>query len=324
MTYAAKRKDPIGSWRKDFSRNKALYIMILLPLTILIIFKYVPMYGVVIAFENYKINKGVFGSEWVGLKNFLDFFSTYHFGRIMTNTILINLYSLATFPLAMILALLINYIPSRWFKKTIQTVSYAPYFISTVVMCGMILQFLSVRGGLINALLGLVGISPINFMGIPEMFYSIYVWTGVWQGIGYDSIIFIATLAAVSPGLHESAVIDGASIPQRIWHVDIPGVLPTFLILLILRCGQLLTVGFEKILLLQNALNISASSVISTYVYSVGLSAGSAFIGSSSSAVPRYSYATAVDLFTAVINMILLFTVNRAVKTLSDSDASLW
>lgn len=300
------------SWPRELSRNSALYLMVLLPVAVVIIFKYIPMYGAQIAFRNYKIVKGVWGSDWVGFKHFLDFFNKYQFWQLIRNTLLLNLYNLATFPLPLCLALCIHYLPSKRFSKSIQLVSYAPHFISTVVLCGMLLQMLSFNDGLFNALLGALGVAPVNFMADPGKWRSIYVWSGVWQEIGFSSIIYVAALSSISPELHESAKIDGASIFQRILHVDIPGVLPTFLILLILKCGTIMTVGFEKVYLLQNSLNPDVSSVISTYVYSVGIAQTS----------PRYSYASAVDMFTNVINMILLFSVNASVKAFSDS--SLW
>lgn len=315
-TSAASEIAPKGSktlsWRKELSRNKVLYLMVLLPLAVLIIFKYIPMYGVQIAFKNYQIGKGISGSDWVGMKNFVDFFHTYYCWQVIKNTLYLNLYMLATFPLPLILALLINYMPSMGFKKTVQMVSYAPHFISVVVMCGMVVQFLSPQGGMINMLLGLFGVPNTNYMGEIQDWRSIYVWSDVWQNVGYNAIIYIAALAGVSPELHEAAIIDGANIPQRIWHVDIPHVLPTFSILLILGCGQLLTLGYEKVLLLQNSLNITVSQVISTYVYSVSLAA----------TLPQYSYATAVDLLTSVINMIFLFAVNRIIRSITGS--SLW
>lgn len=301
-----------GGLRRELKRNKTLYLLILAPLAVLIIFTYIPMYGAQIAFKDYTISKGVGDSSWVGFKHFLAFFDTYHFQRVVSNTLFLNLYALAAFPLPMLLALLIHYMPSMWFKKTVQTLSYAPHFISTVVMCGMILQFLSLRGGLVNELLGLFGVPPVDYIGKTWAFRSIYVWTDVWQNIGFNSIIYIATLAGVSPELHEAATIDGANIGQRMWHVDMPALVPTLSILLILRCGQLFNLGFEKVLLLKNDLNNNVSSVISTYVYGVGLAASE----------PRYSYSSAVGMFTSVINMVMLFSVNRIVKGLSGS--SLW
>lgn len=293
----------------ETKRHSALYMMLLIPVTILVLFKYVPIYGVQIAFRDYRIARGIWGSQWVGLKYVMRFFESYRFWNILRNTILINLYSLATFPLSLIFALMLNYLPFKHYKKTIQMVSYAPHFISTVVMCSLILQFMNARGGLFNVVLSYLGIPPRNYMAYPEYFYSIFVWTGVWQELGYSSIIYIAALSGISSELHEAAIVDGANIMRRIFHIDIPGVLPTFCVLLIMRCGSLLSVGFEKILLLQNNLNNSVSEVISTYVYDIGISSGR----------PQYSYAAAIDLFTSIVNMTLLFTVNKITGKLSGS-----
>ena len=244
------RRNGAGRVLREIGKHKALYLLILIPLAVLLIFQYAPMYGVQIAFRNYKVTKGITGSEWVGLKYILKFFNYHRFWEILWNTLRINLYSLLTFPLSLLLALCVNYLPSRRFSKTVQMVSYAPHFLSTVVVVGMILQFMDMRTGLFNAVMSLFGVAPVNYMAKPEYFTSIYVWSDAWQGTGYSSIIYIAALAGISQELHEAAIVDGANIPQRIWHVDIPGVLPTFCILLILRCGSLISIGFEKILLM--------------------------------------------------------------------------
>lgn len=283
--------------------------MLLIPLIILITFKYVPMYGVQIAFRNFRITRRIEECPWVGLKYVERFFNSKQFGITLRNTLSINLYSLATFPLSLVFALLLNYMPFRRYRRTIQMVSYAPHFISTVVMCSMILQFLNARDGILNVALSYLGVEPVNYMAKPEYFYSIYVWTGVWQELGYGAIIYIAALSSISPELHEAAIVDGANIVRRIWHVDIPGVLPTFCILLIMRCGSLLNIGFEKVLLLQNNLNISVSEVISTYVYDIGIN----------SSRPQYSYSAAIGLFQSVVNMVLLLTVNKITGKLSGS-----
>lgn len=311
-----RRKTSAREWsqtlRRDMYRDRVLYLMILAPLTVLILFSYVPMYGVQIAFRDYNIVRGIWNSPWVGMKNIKKFFSSYMFWRLIKNTLVLSAYSLATFPLSLVLALLLNYMPSQRYKKAIQMVSYAPHFLSTVVMCGMILQFLDQRTGMLNAFLKLFGLPSVSFMAIPEAFPHVYIWSGVWQGVGYGSVIYIATLAGVSPELHEAAIIDGANIWQRIWHVDIPGVLPTFCILLIMRCGSMMNVDFEKILLLQNDLNGKVSEVISTYVYKQSFQ----------NSFPQYSYSSAIGLFTSLVNLVLLVTVNRVSKWLSGS--SLW
>ena len=297
---------------RDVRRDRMLYLMILAPLAFLLVFSYAPMYGVQIAFRDYNIIKGIWDSPWVGLTHIRKFFSSYMFWRLMKNTLALSAYSLAVFPLSLVLALLLNYMPNRRYKKTVQMVSYIPHFLSTVVMCGMVLQFLDQRTGMLNAFLGLFGVPAQSFMANPSAFPHVYIWSGVWQGVGYGSVIYIATLAGVSPELHEAAIIDGANIWQRIWHVDIPGVLPTFCILLIMRCGSIMNVDFEKILLLQNDLNGKVSEVISTYVYKQSFQ----------NTFPQYSYSAAIGLFTSLVNMALLVTVNWASKRLSGS--SLW
>ena len=291
----------------ELKKNHALYVLLILPVAVLIIFKYVPMHGVQIAFRNYKPARGIYGSDWVGLKYFSKYFGSMQFWPLIRNTLSINLYSLATFPLSLILALLLNYIPSKAYRKTVQMVSYAPHFISTVVMCGMLLTFLDVRTGMVNEIIKVFGGKAVNFMGTPSYFYHIYIWSGVWQGVGYGSIIYISALSGIPVELHEAAIVDGASILKRIWHVDLPGVLPTVCILLIMRCGDILDVGFEKIMLLQNSLNKPISDVISVYTYNMGIN----------SSMPQYSYASAIGLFSNVINMLMLILANTIVDKIN-------
>ena len=290
----------IQSFKNEMTRHGALYIMLLLPLTILLAFKYAPMYGIQIAFRDFRITRAMEKCDWVGLKYVIRFLTNDQFWQILRNTLSINLYSLATFPISLIFALLLNYMPSQKYKKTVQMISYAPHFISTVVMASLILQFLSARGGLLNEVLGIFGIPSVNYMAYPEYFYSVYVWSGVWQEMGYGAIIYISALSGVSSELHEAAIVDGANIIKRIWHVDIPSILPTFCILLIMRCGSLLNIGFEKVLLLQNNINTSVAEVISTFVYRQGIAASR----------PQYSFAAAIGLFQSLFNMIMLLTVN--------------
>lgn len=305
-------KNRRSQW-KDITKNWELYLIILLPITYLLVFQYYPMYGVQIAFRNYRAIDGFFGSTWVGLTHFRFFFRSYMFERLIMNTLSISIYSLiAGFPIPIVLALLIHYMPSVYLKKTVQTVTYAPYFISTVVMTGMVIMFLGPRSGLVNNILSAISFNRTHFMATPSFFSSIYVWSGIWQNMGYGSIIYIAALAGVDPQLHEAAIVDGASIAKRIWHVDLPSILPTITILLVLNCGQLFSVGFERVLLLQNPLNLSASEIISTYVYKVGIV----------NPIGDYSYAAAIGLFTAVINLVLLTSVNSLAKKLSGH--SLW
>ena len=293
--------------------NWELYLLIFLPLVYLIVFKYIPMYGVQIAFKNYRAVDGILGSPWVGMKHFNTFFSNFMFKRLIRNTLTISIYSLiAGFPMPIILALLLNYMPLRRFKKTVQSVSYAPNFISTVIICGMVILFLSERNGLLNNVIAAFGGERVNFMASPQFFSSIYVWSGVWQSMGFGSIIYIAALSGVDPQLHEAGIVDGASILRRIWHIDLPTILPTIVILLVLNAGQLMNVGFEKVLLLQNQLNLNTSEVISTHVYKVGIL----------NSLGDFSYPAAIDFFTAVINLFLLTIVNYAAKRMSGS--SLW
>lgn len=294
---------------REFRMNWGLYLLVILPLAFLIIFKYIPIYGVQIAFRDFKIQHGITGSKFVGLKHFKKFLTNYKFFEIMRNTVLLSLYSLATFPLPIIFALLLNYIPNKRFQKSVQLITYAPHFITTVIIVGMVIQFLDARTGVINRLLGVIGIPAQNYMGNPDAFPHIFVFSNVWQNIGYNAIMYIAALSSVSPELHEAAIIDGATIPQRIRHVDLPGILPTVSIMLIMRLGSVLNVGYEKIYLMQNSLNLSVSEVISTYVYKQGLQ----------SMIPQYSYSTAVNLFVSVVNVIMLILANRITKKMSGS-----
>ncbi|MDF2963690.1 MAG: sugar transporter permease [Paenibacillus sp.] len=290
-----------------------MYLLMLLPVIYLIVFKYVPMYGALIAFKNYVPTKGVWGSDWVGFKHFIRFFNSYEFGRIMRNTLLVSFYSLlAGFPFPIVLALCLNYVKSRFLQKSVQMITYAPHFISVVVMVGIVLQFLDPRIGLINMILQALGFSPMNFMGEPGWFSHIFVWSGIWQNVGFSCIIYLAALAAIDPSLHEAAVMDGASKVRRMWHVDLPGIMPVAVIMLIMNTGHVLDIGFEKILLMQNPLNMSSSEVIDTFVYKVGLA----------STAINYSYSSAIGLFKSVINLVLLVVVNRAAKKMGQT--SLW
>ena len=296
--------------KKHFRKFGAFYLMLVIPMTILILFKYVPMYGAQIAFREFRITRGIEKSPWVGFKYFSKFFSYYHFPAIIRNTLVINLYSLLTFPLAPMFALCLNHMPCRRYTKLVQNVSYLPHFISTVVLCSMVIQFTNARTGLINQFLGLFGVPAVNYMAKKEYFYGIYVWSGVWQSLGYSSILYIAALSSVSPELHEAAYMDGANRLQIIWHVNIPCILPTVVIMLIMSCGRILSVGFEKIYLLQNSLNLDVSQVISTYTYEVGLKNS------------QYSYSAAIGLFNTVVNFILLILVNGVARRVSS--ISIW
>ena len=284
----------------------------LLPAVLYIaIFHYVPIYGLIGAFENYKPHRGYFGSEWVGLDNFRRFFTTNAFSQIVPNTVRLSLYSLiAGFPMPIILALCLNYIPSQRFKKLVQNITYAPHFISLVVLVAMLDNFFGVDYGLINNVRSAIGLERELYLGNEALFPHLYVWSGVWQGVGWGSIIYISALSSVDPMLHESAVIDGASILQRIRYIDIPSILPVAVTMLIMNAGHIMSVGFDKVYLMQNSLNMNVSEVISTYVYKRGL------------LNTQYSYATAVGLFTAIVNLAMLVTVNIISKKVNET--SIW
>lgn len=293
---------------KKIKRHWQLYLIFLAPLAVVLIFSYGPMYGLQIAFKDFMASKGIVGSPWVGMKHFQSFITSYQFPRLLGNTLGISLYSLiAGFPIPVILALMLNECGNSKFKKTVQMITYAPHFISTVVMVSILLMFLAPRSGFINNVIALFGGERVDFIAKPEYFKSLYVWSGVWQNMGYSSIIYIAALAGIDPELHEAAVVDGASKLRRIWHIDIPGILPTVIILLILDCGKLMNVGYEKVLLMQNSLNMSASDIISTFVYRMGLEQA------------QYSFSTAVGLFNSVINTILLVLVNQIARKCSET-----
>jgi putative aldouronate transport system permease protein len=291
--------------------NYQLYLLLLPTVIYFLVFRYGPMYGVQIAFKDFIATEGIWGSPWVGLEHFERFFNSFQFWRLLRNTLWLSVYSLIiSFPLPIFLALLMNQFPSVRYRRFVQTVIYAPTFISTVVLVGMIFVFLSPRSGLINHILVAFGGEPINFMASADLFPSIYVWSGVWQGTGFATIVYMAALAGVDPTLHEAATIDGANKWQRIWHVDLPSILPTIIILLILSVGNIMNVGFEKVLLMQTSLNMETSSVIQTYVYEVGLQRA------------QYSFSTAIGLFNSVINLILLASVNWFSRRISET--SLW
>lgn len=291
-----------------------LYLFLLLPLLYLVIFSYIPMAGLQIAFKKFMPALGIWGSEWIGFDHFVKFFNSYQFQRVLVNTVAISFYSLiAGFPVPILLALMLNSMRSAWYKKTVQMVTYIPHFISTVVMVGILLQLFNPRIGVFSLMIGaLSGGEPPNLIAKPETFSHMYVWSGIWQSMGWSSIIYIAALAGVDPELHEAAQIDGASRFKRVLHIDFPCLLPTATILLILAAGQIMNVGFEKIFLMQNNLNLRASEVISTYVYKVGLS----------SSAQNFSYATAIGLFNSLVNFMLIISVNRITKRMSNN--SLW
>lgn len=306
------RKAIYGALRK-LGGSKQLYMMMLLPILYFVVFQYVPMFGIQIAFKKYLAVRGIWDSPWVGWKNFRKLFDSYLFWQIIRNTLGLSFYQLlVAFPIPIVLALAINSANSRRFRKIVQMTTYAPHFISTVVIVGIVVQFLSLRLGIVNHLIEAFGGKPINFMGKAEYFSSIYVWSDVWQNSGWGTIIFLAVLAGIDPQLYESAIIDGASKFRRILHIDIPGIMPTVVILFILNFGHIMQVGFEKALLLQTPLNLDASEVLQTYVYKVGLA----------STMTDYSYSTAIGLFTSVVNFAMIVIVNQIAKKIGK--VSLW
>ena len=285
-----------------------LYALVAIPVILLIVFAYIPMIGNIIAFQDYSIRKGYFQSPFVGLKYFKQFFNLPIFWDILRNTVLLSVYSLlAGFPFPIILALAFNEIVSQKLKKIFQTITYAPFFISTVVMVSIIMQVLSYRYGVANEFIKLFGGSSVNFMGESDFFRSIYVWSGVWQGAGYGAILYIAALSSIDPELYEAARVDGANKFQKMLNIDIPGIMPTIIITLILSTGGILSVGFEKVFLLQNPANYGVSEIISTYVYKIGVKQA------------QFSLSTAIGLFNAVVNFVILFAVNKIARRFSDT-----
>jgi ABC-type polysaccharide transport system permease subunit len=299
---------------KNAAASWELYLFLLIPVAFIIIFRYIPMYGVQIAFKQFTFQRGIWGSPWVGLTQFKRFFTSPVFFQLLRNTLNLSLYSLfAVFPIPIILALALNSMRSVHYKKFIQMVTYLPHFISVVVLVGMLYTLLNPRIGMYGILYkAATGTYPRDLISNAKLFPHIFVWSGAWQNVGYNSIIFLAALSAVDPELHEAAMIDGASRFKRVLHVDIPAILPTIVILLILRCGSIMGVSYEKAFLMQNDLNRATSQIISTYVYQVGLQSGTG----------NYSYAAAIGLFDSVVNLILLVFVNQISRRAGET--SLW
>lgn len=293
------------------SRKWQLYVMFFIPFLWVIVFSYVPMYGVQIAFRDFTVTKGITGSNWVGFKHLNRFISSYMFNRVVTNTLAISIYQLLVgFPMPILFALLINECRNRRYAKVVQMVSYAPHFITTVVIVAIIIKMLDYHNGVANALIIAFGGQPVYFLGEAELFRHIYVLSNVWQNIGFNSIIYVAALSAIDPALEEAAVIDGANRLHKIWHINIPGIMPTIIIMLILRMGQIMNIGYEKIYLMQNTINANYSEVISTYVYKLGIQQ------------TQYSFSTAVNLFNSIINLVLIVSVNQLARRLGDT--TLW
>lgn len=300
-------------WRtitRDFRRNKLLYLMVLPVVAYYVVFEYGPMYGLQIAFKNYSPGTGIWGSPWVGLNNFFEFFRSYYFWRLIRNTVLISLYDLIFgFPAPIVLALLLNELRQQLFKRIVQTISYLPHFISIVVVVGMLVDFLA-RDGVVNQLLSYFGIEARSYLSEPGWFRFIYISSGIWQQIGWGSIIYLAALSNIDPALYEAAKVDGANRWKQMIHITIPGIMPTVIILLILRMGSMMSVGSEKILLMYNPLTYETADVISTFVYRKGILEAS------------YSYTTAVGLFNAIIAFSLLIISNSISKRVSET--KLW
>lgn len=297
--------------KNNLKRYGSLYIFLIPMVLYLLVFNYGPLYGIQIAFKDFYANLGIWDSPWVGFKHFERFFDSYYFGRLLKNTLALSLYNLLLFPLPVIFALMLNELKNEKFKKLNQTLTYAPYFISIVVVVGMMIILLDGQTGLINHILNALGIKSQNFLTDPNWFRHIYVWSGQWQGLGWGTIVYLAALAGVNPELHEAAKIDGASRMQRIVHINIPSIMPTIIVLFILSLGSFMSTGFEKVLLLSNSLNAATSDIIQKYVYEIGLIDG------------QYSFAAAIGLFESMINVVLIVGANFITKKFSSS-GKLW
>ncbi len=307
----ASQKSYFQRLKKCISSNKSLYVMILPVLLFYFVFSYMPMYGVIIAFKNFQPGLGIWGSEWVGFQNFIDFFQGAYFTRIVSNTLIISFSTiLFGFPAPILLALLLNEVRSKKFKRVVQTVTYMPHFISLVVVCGIILQFTNSTGVITTLLHNLFGMPMQNMMNYPEYFVPIYVISDIWQGVGWGSIVYLSAITSINSELYEAAAIDGAGRFRKVWSVTLPGIMPTIMIMLILRMGNVMSVGFEKIILLYNPAIYSTADVISSYTYRKGLLDFS------------WSYSTAVGLFNSVINCAFLLASNWLSRKLNDT--SLW
>lgn len=301
------KKSFLSRFKTDLKKNWILYVMMIPVIAYFVIFHYQAMYGITLAFKDFHVKLGITGSPWTGFDHFERFFSSYNFWNLIKNTLTLSVYSLVVgFPIPIIFALMLNYLRSNRLKKTVQMVSYAPHFISTVVLCGMVTIFCNQDTGVFNVILNALGFESVNFLGKPEYFKHLHVLSGIWQSTGWSAIIYISALAGVDYEMHEAAIVDGATKIQRMIHIDLPSIKPTIIMMLILRFGQIMSVGFEKVFLLQNDLNKSAASIISTYVYEVGLIDN------------NYGYSTAINLFNTIINVILLVSANKISKKLAD------
>lgn len=300
-------KNKKGYIAKRLKESWPWYVLLLPGLIYLLIFSYGPMYGVQIAFKDFRAGRGISGSEWVGLKHFIRFLKYPNFLKMVKNTLSITLLTLATFPFPIIFALFLNEVKQIRFKKAVQMITYMPHFLSEVVVCALVILFLDRNNGPINNLIALMGGERVAFMGMPKAFPTIYVLSGLWQSLGWGSILYISALSSISMEEVEAARIDGASRLQIMWHINIPGILPTIIITFLLQVGNLMSLGYSKILLLQNDLNLDTSSVISTYTYQVGL------VGA------QYSYSSAIGLFNNIINIVVMLIANQISKKVSET-----
>jgi putative aldouronate transport system permease protein len=305
-----KKSGYLNRLKKDLVRNKLIYLILLPVVAYYVIFHYVPMYGAQIAFKQFSPAKGILASDWVGFVHFKQFFSSFYFWRVLKNTLLISFYELIFgFPAPILLALLLNEVRVRFFKRAVQTITYIPHFISVVIVVGMTVDFFSLNG-LVNQLLGMFGVEPLKFFNSSDYFRFLFVGSGIWQGVGWGSIIYLAAIAGIDPSLYEAARVDGANRFKQIRHITLPGIAPTIIILFILTIGHFMSVGAEKIILLYNPAMYETADTISTFVYRKGLLES------------NYSFSAAVGLFNSVINFILLIITNRLSSSLTDT--KLW
>lgn len=302
------KKSPPSKKVGYFKKNIALYIMLIPGLLSLIIFKYVPMYGILMSFQNFRIRDGIFGSEWVGFEHFINFFNDPFCGRLIANTFILGILTIIfTFPAPIILALMFNEIKHDRFKRVTQTISYMPYFISMVVVVGLLKEFTSVDGGIFNSLIQSFGLEPINFFAQPEWFRPMYIFTGIWTGVGYGSIVYLAAISGINPELYESAVLEGATRLKQIWYITLPSITPTIMVMFIFAVGGILGTDYQKVLLMQSPLTYETSDIISTYIYRLGIEGGS------------YSYTSAINLFSSAISLVFILGTNWLSRKLTDS-----
>lgn len=306
-----KSKGTLKRFIYSLNREKYLWLLVIPGIIWYIVFAYMPMYGLIIGFKDFSPYRGIAGSPWVGFMWFEQFFESQFFWRLIRNTLLLNIYNIIySFPVPIILAILLNEVQHSWYKRAAQTISYLPHFVSTVVVVGMMANFLSPVNGIVNRIIVALGGKSTNFMIMPEWFRTLYIISGIWQGAGWGSIIYLAALSGIDPQLYEAATVDGASKLKQLWHISIPGILPTIIIMLILNLGRILSVGYEKIILMYNSATYETADVINTYVYRRGLQSG------------EYSFGTAVGMFQSVINFIFIICANKFSRRLTE--ISLW